>query len=456
MTIYTVSSAAQLNSALASAKDGDRIQMSGGNYGDVSISGKNFANGITIEALDKTNPPVFNTVKVVSSTNLIFDGIDVDFKPTAATNDWDSAFFVNYSAGIQILNSSFTGGNAVAGMDPNNTHLSAGANGVAGFPIGRGLTFWNSQDVTFNGNTIDGFTHGVHFDSVDQIVFNNNEIANFRKVPVNGPDVSNLHMEGNYFHDARPWNFSATGDHGDFVHFWTEPGQPAPSQNFVFKNNFFAQGDGTPVLGIYLDDNTNNVGFRNVLVENNTIHNGNGQALRMEDVVGLIVRDNTFVGTPQYANVLPHIVLDTGNRNVLIENNIFSGVSGLGTHNLAGDNIVIVNNLTVQITDPSKANYAGYIFVKGVTQNAGYGDLRVVAGSLGDGMGATTTAIPLTPAVPASPYTSGGGTSSGGGIPVPTAFGGPTAQPLGADEDAEVVVAPDDDAEASDEDEVVA
>jgi hypothetical protein len=413
MTIFSVNNASELTSALAKAQGGDRIELGSGNYGDVAIKGKSFASNVTITAQDSSHPPVFNTIKMVGSSNIVFDSISVDFHPTTATKDWTPAFQATSSHGIQVLNSTFVGGNSVGGIDPNNLNQNAGAYGVKGFPIGQGMSFVKSSDITVDGNKMTGFTHSVKFVGVDNIQLNNNEISDFRKVPVSGSDLNNVHLEGNYFHDANPWNFGPKGDHGDFVHFWTTPKQTGASQNFVFVDNFFDQGNGKAVLGIYLDDNTNNKGFTNVLIEDNIIHNGNGQALRMEDVVGLTIRDNTIVGTPQNGNVIPKIILDNGTKNVLIDNNIYSGVGGVAAQNAQANGIVFGHNVTTQITDASKPDYAGYIFAHGVTGAGAIADFNVIAGSLGAGMGAHVSGLPHTPSLPSVPSTGVSPTSPG-------------------------------------------
>ena len=58
----------------------------------MAIKGKSFASNVTITAQDSSHPPVFNTIKMVGSSNIVFDSISVDFHPTTATKDWTPAF----------------------------------------------------------------------------------------------------------------------------------------------------------------------------------------------------------------------------------------------------------------------------------------------------------------------------------------------------------------------------
>ncbi|MFM2356682.1 MAG: hypothetical protein RLZZ528_2418 [Pseudomonadota bacterium] len=391
MTIYTVANASELASALSKATGGDRIELKPGSYGDFSMSGKNFASDVTITAQDPNNPPSFNTMTMIGCKNVKLDNIDFDFQPDANTVEWSNALRVDQSSGITVVNSTFTGGNAVVGADPNSPAGAQGSQGILGWPIGRGMSFLNSSDITIEDNVITGFSAGVRFSNVDDIEFNRNDISGFRKVPVGGGDVNNVHIEGNFLHDPNPWSFGGAGDHGDYIHFWTTSTQTGPSTNFVIKDNYMSQGDGTAILGIYLDDNTNNKGFTNVLIQNNVIHNGNGQAIRMEDVDGLQILSNTILGTLSNPNVVPQIQLENGTKNVLVDDNILSGITGAAMSNPAGNNITIGNNITVQITNPFAPNYAGNIFYNGLGTQPSLDDFMTIPGSVGHGFGANIT-----------------------------------------------------------------
>lgn len=394
MTTYVVSSTSELTTILSNARGGDKIELRAGDYGDLKLGHLDFTSEVTITAHD-ADPPIFNSIALWNCDNLTFDGINVDFEPTAETVEWSAGFRADGSSDIKILNSTFTGGNAVAGIDADAEAGLQGKNGINGYPIGVGVSFYRSTDVTVENNTISQFSSGVRFNNTYGVDMNYNEIHSVRKVPVGGGDVNNVHMEGNYFHDMTPWKFGGKGDHGDFVHFWTSPTQGPPSENFVFRGNFFAQGDGVPVLGIYLDDNLNDIGFRNVLVENNVIHNSNAQGVRMEDVVGLTIINNTMVqASGADIRDAPGIHLSEGTRDVTISGNIHAGISGPGAQNPERDNITVGNNMIVQIQDPLAENYVGKLFVNAMTTSPTLADLSVVPGSILDGFGAAITNMP--------------------------------------------------------------
>src|SRR5690606_11163898 len=105
------------------------------------------------------------------------------------------------------------------------------------------------------------------------------------------------------------------------IHYWTKPGQDGASTNYVIQDNFIEQGNGTALLGIYLDNNANPQGFENVVISNNVIHNGNGQGMRLEDVNGAIISNNTLVQTEGDFRKAPRIRLEDGTQNVVLTDN---------------------------------------------------------------------------------------------------------------------------------------
>lgn len=391
MTTFSVVNASQLKDALSKAAGGDRIELSGGDYGDLLISKRTPAAEVTIAAKDPETPPRFSSVLVVDSKNLTFDGLDIKLTPTKDTVEWSSAFRVDGSSNIALVDSTVTGGDSVAGIDPNAPAGSQGSKGILGYPIGNGLMINWSSDIRIEGNDISNFTSGIRVGKVDGLEVRDNEISDVRKVPLGGGEVSNVVVADNHFHSIKPWKFGPDGDHGDHIHFYTSTKQAGPSSNITISGNFLAEGEGTSVLGIYLDDNANHKGFRNVVIEDNVIHNGDMQGMRMEDVVGLQIRSNTMLQSSGSLFDAPIIYLAEGTRDVVIDKNIISGIAGPALSNVTANGISILDNVTVQTHVPQAANYVGRLFVNAHTDNPTLADLTAKAGSMVAGYGAEAT-----------------------------------------------------------------
>ncbi|MBL9059818.1 MAG: hypothetical protein JNK88_07325, partial [Mangrovicoccus sp.] len=80
MTTITVSNASQLQAAFASAKDGDRIELAAGKYGNVQLAGRSFATGVTIASADSAKPAVLESLNLDKVAGL--DLADITIDPT--------------------------------------------------------------------------------------------------------------------------------------------------------------------------------------------------------------------------------------------------------------------------------------------------------------------------------------------------------------------------------------
>ena len=397
MATYLASNASELSAALLKAAGGDRIELLSGSYGDLNIKNIAFSSEVTIAAHGDGPPPIINSISMTSAKNITFDGIDLSFTPISDTLEWSCAFRASESSNISIINSRVTGGDAISGIDPSSDPGTQGDSGINGYPIGVGINFLNCNQITIENNTISEFSAGVRFSNVDGITLNKNEIFGLRCVPVGGGNVNNVTMEDNYFHDMNPWKFGGDGDHGDFVHFWTTTSQKAPSENFIFSGNEFSQGDGAAILGIYLDDNTNSIGFSNVVISDNVIYNGNAQGLRLENVSGLEITNNSLIQSSGSPKDAPGIILSGATSDATISSNILGNISGLPLLDTTGNHISIFNNFYVQKFESIADGYYGNVFIASSLQEVDgrYGFL-LLPGSTADqiGAGAQITSAP--------------------------------------------------------------
>lgn len=417
MTIFTVGSAAELSAALSKAAGGDRVELKAGNYGAVNLSGKAFASGVTIAAQSKSAPPVFDSMQMMNCKNITLDGVKFNFVPNMSTMEWTAALEVRNSSGIGVINSTFTGGNAIAGSP-----TAVSNQGIQGWPVGRGMSFTTCANLNIVNNKMTGFTHSIRFIDVDGAQVNNNDMSGFRKVPIGGADIDNFTVNGNYLHDAKPWNYGKNGDHGDFIHFWTRPNQPDANQNLTIKNNFMDQGKGYGIMGIFINDQTGKA-FQNVFIEDNVIRTSHTQGMRLEGIHGGTIQNNTVVGTSQTPNVSTQIIFDHGNLNLLVDKNIYMGINGNQVPKFAASNIVFGNNLTVQMQNTTKPDYMGNIFVDGMNASPSLASFLVKAGAA-SGLGAIINGTTPTSTGPAG--NPGGGMGTGTGTGTGTTTGGST------------------------------
>ena len=315
-----VHSALELTKALSVATAGSTIALAAGNYGDVTISNLNFAQNVVITSLDPSHLAEFGSLRVMSTHGITLDHVAVKFVPTSTTVHFSSAVMVSDSSSFSMTNSMLHGGPAINGVSFTATVLDATGN-VLGLPAARAITVTRSTGVTIENNNISTFHKGVVLSNVNGITIASNDIHDLRTTPISGAVVSNATITANHLHDFTPWNFGGAGDHGDYIHFWTVAGsQTGASDNIAITDNFLDQGTHDPLLGIYLDDNQQNIGFTHVLIANNVISNANGQAVRLEDVTGRVSNNTLIQPRATDYHDAPGVVITAGSHVSLTDN----------------------------------------------------------------------------------------------------------------------------------------
>ena len=381
MTTYNAGSAAQLSQVLASARAGDTILLAGGDYGDVRISGAVFSDAVTIRSKDAADPAIFGTLDIWNSGNLVIDGVTVDFKPDADTVSFASAVEIFYSEDITFAGSRIVGGPVAGGT----------------VPVARAMTISDSTGVTLQNNEISEFSSGIVGVRAHDLKILSNEIHHLRTTGLRGGDFQDLVIDGNHFHSSHPQNYGF-GDHANFIHPWTSDGQATPSDNITITNNFLDQGDGLPLMAIYLDDNHQGIGFRNVVIENNVILTGHLQGILLEHVDGASIANNSLLQPFGPDASPPLIVFKQDSRNAVVRDNIVSSVVSDSTSEFAAT-IVEKNSLALQWQDQSADNHYVNALIDPLRPVPGLESLQAVPGGIVEtwGTGAALTRLDQSP-----------------------------------------------------------
>ncbi|HPU16529.1 MAG TPA: calcium-binding protein, partial [Polymorphobacter sp.] len=160
---------------------------------------------------------------------------------------------------------------------------------------------------------------GITITGGHDFLIDNNDIYNLRTTPISGSVTSNLTISNNHTWDSRPWQFGGNGDHGDRIHIWTSG---TPITGLVIANNYLDQGAGDPMLGIYLDDNGTGMGFTNAIITGNTLIDGTGQGVLLENVSGT-VSNNALIwsGTGTASNNSPRFDINAGSDHINFTDN---------------------------------------------------------------------------------------------------------------------------------------
>ncbi len=359
MTTISVATGAQLQSAIANASDGDIIRLAPGNYGDVIISGANFATGITIQSASTAHAAVLNTLSVTSSSGIDFSGLTVNMAASTSS--------VAFSPVVEFRNSSnisFHDGLVKAALSINGVSQTSpngdGTGNVIGMPVGRGFSIVNTSNVSIDHNEITQVNRGVVMSDVQNAEITNNNIHDVRTSPIVGAILDHVVIDSNQLSNSNPWHWGS-GDHADFIHLWTDASQTTVSTDIQITNNTMSQGSGTAILGILLEDSSK-LGFSDVKIADNLIMNGNTTGIRASHLIDSSITDNTLLQTSGSANDAPAFFLTGAMKNVDVSGNIYGGLNTVGDPQLN-----LSDNHVVQDVDAKLPSYYSPTLIKTVS-----------------------------------------------------------------------------------------
>ncbi len=359
--IISVANAAELYAALSSAQGGDRIELAGGDYGSLSITGVTFPSDVTIVSADPDDPAIVRELDVDNSVHLVFDGIV--FSGSGSYSDLQRVHTVDGSSYITIRNSVFAGD-----LDAD------------GYGTGKGLNIQSSDHLVIENNEFFHWMKAIAVGSSTDIILRANDVHSVNNDGFNFTAVNGLLIEDNWIHD-----FLTTPGrgHNDMIQIWN-PDPDNPAQNIIIRGNFLDAGTGERVQTIFMgngkaaNDPTNlDLYYRNILIEDNVIYNAHTHGISIGETIGLTIINNTILrdkwveGTTYHA---PMIRLYGTSQDVLVEANILHKDFG-GTQ------------FVVQDSDPNGENYYGDLFVNALAEGATLADLRAVSGGLIETLG---------------------------------------------------------------------
>ncbi len=346
MPTVFASSAAELSAALANATQDTTIELANGDYGELHIKNNDPSISITIKSVESDGGASFDFINLYHATNLTFENITVEHPVDDDTVNWTPVVTMRYSSDINFVRCEVSGGNATTGAPiDGGVETKVASGNVLGLPTTTAFQIFDSQDIAIVETEIHTAYKGVVGGQIDGLSIIDSEIHNIRTSPIAARHVDNLTVEGNHLHDSTPWNYGGPGDHGGFVRTWMEGDETG--SNYVIRNNIMDVGDSSPMLlGIFLEDNgtTDDVGYENILIENNVILNNHIEAVHLENARDATIVNNTLLGKPGdgYESInRPLIMLTETAENVVVSNNV-----GGGTYLLENE-----NNPSVDVSD---------------------------------------------------------------------------------------------------------
>ncbi|WP_100207565.1 LamG-like jellyroll fold domain-containing protein [Sphingomonas elodea] len=249
MPAITVKNQAELDAAIKTAKGGDTILLAPGTYSSVTMTNIKPATVLTIQSLDTKNPAVVQSLWISSSNNITFKDLDVkrDYRPA---NDWETASRILNSNNITVDNVRFSGGSG----DPA---LSTGV----------GLSIRSGTNIKFLNSSVDHFGLGLSVQDINKMTVQGSTFRDNRRDHTNFSEMTQVLIDRNNFVGLYPQD----GEHPDAIQFMTA-GRAKANTGITISNNVIMQGDGLGTQGVFLGEETGNLPYKDVTINNNLIY----------------------------------------------------------------------------------------------------------------------------------------------------------------------------------------
>jgi hypothetical protein len=324
----TVSTLAELKSALSGATGGETILLQGGDYGKLALSSVDFPSTVTIASADPDNPAVFSGLSLKNVSDLTFDGVLFDYTFSVDDATWFRPFSIEKSDNVTIRNSTFDG------------DLAEGRSAIDdGYGAGYGLGVRGGSNITVENNEFYNFNRGAVFSDISGLTVSSNDLHGMSSDGMDFVQVQNVLIEGNFLHDFQ--RSPDSGAHPDMIQFWTN-GTNAPSGDIILRGNRLDIGEGAWTQSIFMrNEVVDSQGggaemfYYNVLIEDNVIVNGHLHGITVGETNGLTIRNNTLVHADGHdvdgadgGIEIPSIRVAAKATDVTIIDNITIGVNG--------------------------------------------------------------------------------------------------------------------------------
>lgn len=308
MTTTTVSTTAELLSALGSATAGDVVVLAPGRYDGTAFRWLDFDTPVTITSADPEDRAVFDQqVRIIESSGLHFEGIDF-VSAAPMPSPWAPLLRLDGATDISFRDVLYR---ATLPNGENGTALSEygtpehGFGPIEGVPLGQGISVNHSSRITFEQIEVTDLNDAILLAFADDIRISHSHFHHMRSDGIKLSDVGNIVIEHSLFHSVQmhvPPNALSHSPHPDFIQA-VALSNPRGIDGLVIRGNIFSRGDGDPghtlLSGLTLyGPNAATVGFNNIEIYDNLIHSSHIWGLKATDMQGLEIHHNTFLPAP--------------------------------------------------------------------------------------------------------------------------------------------------------------
>jgi parallel beta-helix repeat protein len=359
-----VSNLTELQNAINNVQGGDTISLLSGNFGDLTISGKNNGSFVTIRAYTGAIPN-FNSIDIHNCSYWKLFEIDINPRYSSGADETQA---VNLDGDfLTIENCIINYSDDISGWTASDW-LARTGNGV----------IMDGSNINVLSNTISAIDHGIACSANNSLV-SHNLIVNFRGDGIRGlgdDDVYEYNIIKNEYdvddnHDDgfQSWSYGSGGVGTGTVYNVTLRGNTII--NFEDPNQPY-RGN---LQGIGLFDGM----FENWLVENNLIITDHWHGISFYGAINCKIINNTVVDNDNTPESDPWIMVNdhkngTPSSGVIVRNNIATDYSLTGgfteDHNIE----ITMNNASIYFVNPSGGTGDYHSIVTSPAVDAGSGD----------------------------------------------------------------------------------
>ncbi|MEW5687527.1 MAG: right-handed parallel beta-helix repeat-containing protein [Pseudomonadota bacterium] len=288
--IISVNSTATLTAALKTAQAGDTIQLAPGAYQNFLYTGATF-NNVTITSADPNNQAVIQGMQIKNVSGLTFRGLE--FNGPASFG----------AEGVRV--------ETCQNITFDDVYMHGSMDGNAQNDIG-GMRVRFSTNVTIKNSEFEQLSGGIGHGNNDGLVIANNSFKDIRLDAIRGGGSSNVLIEKNVFSNF----FPAAGEHGDAIQFWTT-GTTVKAHDIVVRDNQIFRGTGSPVQGIFFNDEVGTLPYDKVTITGNLVSGLGYNGIAVLGGTNLTIEDNVVIG---FTDIKSWIRVDDASGLILRDN----------------------------------------------------------------------------------------------------------------------------------------
>jgi parallel beta-helix repeat protein len=343
----TVSTVAQLITAIKAATSAETILLEPGTYSNLKISNINVPGGLTIASADSSNVAHIVGAAIKGSTGITFSDVEFSTSTTDYSKATKDAIKVVTSNAINFDQVTFSGyasdtrATAITGIDYVDCNNCSVTDSTF-YEVHNGMNVLDSDGITINNNT---FSY-VWADGID--------FAGTSDVMISGNNFSTMDMD----------NISG---HSDCIESWTR-GTTTVMQNITIQNNTYTRGvNGGYAHMIELTEHTGTLPPQNVTITGNAAYGSSLIGIKVNGANNVLIKDNTAVA---YDDITTTIGAQNC-TNVTIEDNAAPKFTNKGNTNVTFDGNTI--NTPIPVPTSSLASFMSSFGTQGAGAGAGSG-----------------------------------------------------------------------------------